>query len=341
MVPVTAFPRALVGRGRFLPRVALGATAGLLALAIAGPVQAAPPVRVAARDGVVTITGTPFSDAIRLSLAAGDPATAQVDVDNDGAADFSFPVAGVGAIVVDGGRGDDRLALDTSNGAFPDAVQIVLFGGAGDDQLFGGLGHQVLLGGRGDDTIDGNQGADDQFGGSGNDTIIWDPGDGSDLVDGGSGFDTMLFNGSDLGEIFRAVQSDNGVTFTRNLGGIVMDVRNTERIDLRAFRGNDALTVENISSTALRQIDVDLASDGFADNVTVNGSAAADAFHVAASAGAVDISRAGAVTTRIAGSDAPGAGFQFDSLDVEGLGGSDTFNVGAGVNALIGLTTND
>jgi RTX calcium-binding nonapeptide repeat (4 copies) len=289
----------------------------------------------------VTITGTPFSDAIRLSLAPGDPATAQVFVDNNDAADLSFPVAGVRAIVLDGGRGDDRLSLDTSHGAFPDAVQIVLFGGAGDDEVFGGLGHQVLLGGLGNDTIDGDQGADDQFGGPGNDTIIWDPGDGSDLVDGGFGFDTMLFNGSDLAEIFRAVQSDNGVTFTRNLGTIVMDVRNTERIDLREFRGNDALTVENISNTALRQIDVDLAGDGFADSVTVNGSAAADTFHIAASAGAVEVSRAGAATTRITGADAPGAGFQSDSLDVEGLGGTDTFDVGAGVNALIGLTTND
>jgi hypothetical protein len=340
MDPVNLSAGAPARRGHLLPRVVLGATAGLLALAIAGPVQAAPPVRAAARDGVVTITGTPFSDAILLRLAAGDSTTAEVDVDNDGSADLAFPLAGVRAIVVDGGRGDDRLSLDTQNGAFPDAVQIVLFGGAGDDNVLGGLGHQVLLGGRGDDRIDGNQGADDQFGGSGNDTIVWDPGDGSDLADGGSGFDTMLFNGSDLAEIFRAVQSDDGVTFTRNLGTIVMDVRDTERIDLREFRGDDALTVENISSTALRQIDVDLANDGFADSVTINGSAAADTFQIAASAGAVDVSRAGAVTTHIVGADAPGD-LQSDTLDVEGLGGTDTFNVGAGVNALIGLTTND
>jgi hypothetical protein len=340
MIPVTASPRAHRRRGHLLPRVVLGATAGLLALAIAGPVQAAPHVRVAAHDGVVTITGTPFSDAIRLALAAGDPATAQVDVDTRGGADLSFSVAGVRAIVLDGGRGDDRLALDTSNGAFPDAVQIVLFGDAGDDELIGGLGHQVLLGGLGNDTIDGNQGADDQLGGSGNDTIIWDPGDGSDLADGGFGFDTMLFNGSDLAEVFRAVQSDNGVTFTRNLGTIVMDVRSTELIDLREFRGNDALTVEDISSAALRQIDVDLAGDGFADSVTVNGSAGADTFQIAASAGAVDVNRAGAATTHITGADAPG-GLQFDTLDVEGLGGTDAFDVGAGVNALIGLSTND
>ena len=72
----------------------------------------------------------------------------------------------------------------------------------------------------------------------------------------------------------------------------------------------------------------------------VNGSAAADTFPIAASAGAVDVSRAGAATTRITGADAPG-GLQFDTLDVEGLGGTDTFDVGAGVNALIGLSTND
>ena len=70
--PVSARPS---GRGTSLaPRVALGATAGLLALAVAGPVAAAPPVRAQVHDGVLRVTGTPFADAIRLSLAAGDPA---------------------------------------------------------------------------------------------------------------------------------------------------------------------------------------------------------------------------------------------------------------------------
>ena len=213
----------LQGRGNLLPRVVLGATAGLLALAVAGPVSAAPPVRAQVHDGVLRVTGTPFADAIQLHPAAGNPAIAEFDVNNDGVVDFSFPTADLSAIVVDGAGGDDRIALDTSRDAFPASLQIVLAGGAGDDELEGGLGHQVLIGGRGNDLIDGNQGADDQFGGHGNDVIVWDPGDGSDLADGGTGFDTLQFNGSDQGEIFHAFQHDGRVTFTRNLGNIVMD----------------------------------------------------------------------------------------------------------------------
>jgi len=337
----TASPRALHGRGALLPRVVLGATAGLLALAVAGPVQAAPPFHVTTRDGVLRITGTPFSDTIALRLAQGNPAIVEVDVDNDGLADFSFADADFGAIVVDGANGDDRIALDTSRGAFPAAQQIVLSGGNGDDELSGGLGHQLLLGGRGNDTIDGNQGNDDQFGGPGNDTIIWDPGDGSDLADGGDGFDTMRFNGSGGDEIFHASQNGGRVKFTRNLGNIVMDVNDTELIDLQALGGSDALTVDNIDRSALREIDADLGSDTVNDSVVVNGSQANDAFSIDAASGAVQVNRAGAASTRISGITPEQFGSLVDTLDVEGRGGADTFAVGAGVNNLIGLTTSD
>jgi hypothetical protein len=308
----------------------LGAAAGLLALAVAGPVAAAPPVRAQVHDGVLRITGTPFADAIQLHPAAGNPAIAEVDVNNDGVADFSFPTADLSAIVVDGAGGDDRLALDTSHDAFPASLQIVLAGGAGDDELEGGLGHQVLLGGRGNDRIDGNQGADDQFGGPGDDVIVWDPGDGSDLADGGTGFDTPQFNGSDQGEIFHAFQHDGRVTFTRNLGNIVMDVNDTEQIDLHALGGSDTLTVDDIDRSALREIDADLGSDTVNDSVVVNGSQANDAFSIDAASGAVQVNRAGAASTRISGITPEQFGSLVDTLGVDGLGRADTFAIGAG-----------
>ena len=333
--------RALHGRAALLPRLALGGTAGLLALAIAGPVQAAPPVHAQVHDGVLRVTGTPFADAIRLSLAVGDPSTVDVFINNDPHADFSFPDASLNAIVLDGAGGDDRLSVDTSNGAFPDAQQIILNGGAGDDELFGGLGHQLLLGGRGNDLIDGNQGADDQFGGPGNDVIVWDPGDGSDLVDGGDGFDTMQFNGSNGDEIFHASQNGGRVKFTRNLGNIVMDVNDTEQIDLHALGGSDTLTVDDIDRSALREIDADLGSDTVNDSVVVKGSQANDTFSIDAASGAVQVNRAGAASTRISGITPEQFGSLVDTLEVDGLGGADTFAVGAGVNNLIGLTTSD
>ena len=243
--------------------------------------------------------------------------------------------------MVDGAGGDDRIALDTSRDAFPASLQIVLAGGAGDDELEGGLGHQVLIGGRGNDLIDGNQGADDQFGGPGDDVIVWDPGDGSDLADGGTGFDTLQFNGSDQGEIFHAFQHDGRVTFTRNLGNIVMDVNDTEQIDLHALGGSDTLTVDDIDRSALREIDADLGSDTVNDSVVVNGSQANDAFSIDAASGAVQVNRAGAASTRISGITPEQFGSLVDTLEVDGLGGADTFAVGAGVNNLIGLSTND
>jgi hemolysin type calcium-binding protein len=341
MHSVTLLRRAQERRGHLTRRVVLGASVGLLALAVAAPAQAAPAVRVKAQDGVLHVAGTPFSDSVVLRLAAGNSAVGEILVDNDTAADFTFNVADVQAVVVDGGRGADRLSVDTSNGAFPAGLQIILNGGAGDDELLGGLGHQVLIGGSGDDTIDGNQGADDQFGGFGNDVIRWDPGDGSDLVDGGPGFDSMQFFGSAGSETFRAVQNGTRVTFTRDLGNIVMDLNDTERIDLQPLAGNDDLTVENIAGTDLRSIDVDLATDGFLDSVTVNGSAAADAFHIVAGAGTVSVSRAGTPTVRVSGADVASDFGQSDSLTVAGLGGSDSFDVGQGVTNLIDLHTID
>ena len=335
MNPVTLSPRALQRRGHTLRRLALGATIGLLALAVAAPAQAAPPVRARALDGTLLVSGTPFADTIVLRLAAGNAAVGEIDVNADGSADLSFTDADFSRIVLDGAGGADTLTVDTGNGAFPADQEIVVNGGAGDDALFGGLGHQVLLGASGDDTIDGNQGADDQFGGIGDDVIVWDPGDGSDLVEGGPGVDAMRFFGNGNAENFRAFQNGARVTFTRNLGNIVMDLNDTERIDLRAQGGADDLTVEDIAGTDLRQIDADLVSDGVGDHVTVKGGPADDTFRLAA-AGSVTISRAGAPTTRIAGADA-----LLDSLVVNGLGGSDSFEVGQGVTGLIQLQTID
>ncbi len=38
--------------------------------------------------------------------------------------------------------------------------------------------------------------------GNGDDVFIWDPGDGSDVVEGQKGFDTMVFNGAAAAEHF-------------------------------------------------------------------------------------------------------------------------------------------
>ena len=64
--------------------------------------------------------------------------------------------------------------------------------------------------------------------GDGQRTFVWDPGDGSDIVEGQDGVDTLLFNGSVGSEIFAASSNGGRLLFTRNVGNIVMDTDDVE-----------------------------------------------------------------------------------------------------------------
>lgn len=86
---------------------------------------------------------------------------------------------------MDGGAGND--ALDGGNG------HDILFGGIGDDLLEGGRGRDTLDGGEGNDNLSGGNGRDELNGGAGNDTL--DGGNGHDVLSGGAD-DDMLFGGN-------------------------------------------------------------------------------------------------------------------------------------------------
>jgi hypothetical protein len=120
-----------------------------------------------------------------------------------------------------------------------------------------------------------------------------------------------------------------------------MDLDNVEALNLKALGGNDTVTVNDLSGTDLVTMDVDLAgtfggatSDAVADNVTVNGTGLADVISLSANAGTVQVSGLPTLV-RITHADA-----FLDLLTINGLGGFDSFSVGAGVTALIGVTTN-
>ncbi|MGE4311485.1 calcium-binding protein [Desulfovibrio sp.] len=70
----------------------------------------------------------------------------------------------------------------------------VLFGMGGNDHLYGGAGNDMLFGGSGDDYLDGGAGKDSLFGGTGNDIIVYDQTD--ILVDGGAGIDFLVGDGA-------------------------------------------------------------------------------------------------------------------------------------------------
>src|SRR5438034_9666784 len=145
------------------------------------------------QHGLLTIEGTEASDKIALRLQAGQPGILQVDVGDDGSADFSFARSKITNIAVNARGGDDLVRIDESNGAFTDTIPTTIDGGDGNDTIAGGKGVETLLGGNGNDSIDGNGGNDLALLGAGDDTFVWDPGDGSDTIEGQDGTDTMVF----------------------------------------------------------------------------------------------------------------------------------------------------
>ena len=82
------------------------------------------------KHGVLTVKGTEASEKIALRLQAGNPAILQVDVGDDGSADFSFERKEIAKIAVDARPGDDLVRIDDSNGAFTDSIPTTLDGGA-------------------------------------------------------------------------------------------------------------------------------------------------------------------------------------------------------------------
>ena len=284
-----------MARKTLLGGVALAAMAASIA---AAPVAAAEPgFRAGVTDGTLHIVGGPSSEKITLRLSPVDRTQLQVDLGDNGSADRSFDLRTFDAIDVEAGNGDDTVRIDQANGTFTTTIKTRIDGQNGDDTLIGGSGDEVLVGGRGNDFVDGNGGVDTAFLGRGNDTFVWDPGDGSDVVEGGPGFDDMVFNGNGGNEVMAATANFGRVSFTRNLGSIVMDLNDVEAIDVNALGGTDSVTVFNMSGTDLRRVNVDLAgvlggstSDGAADTVTVAGTKGDDSIAADANGSAVDVS---------------------------------------------------
>src|SRR4029078_8235522 len=85
----------------------------------------------------------------------------------------------------------------------------------------------------------------------GDDTFQWDPGDGSDIVEGQDGTDSMAFNGANIAEKMEASANGQRVRFTRDIGNIVMDLNDVETINVKALGGVDAVTVDDLTGTAV------------------------------------------------------------------------------------------
>src|SRR5215207_4299707 len=259
---------------------------------------------------------------------------ARVRFDRLDPAPFSLDIGTTENLVVNMNGGDDSFS---ATGNLSALIKITVDGGAGNDTILGSNGADTLLGGDGDDFIDGQQGNDVAFLGAGNDVFQWDPGDGNDTVEGQDGTDTLLFNGSNIGEIFEVSANGGRALFTRNVANIVMDLNDTETIQLNALGGADALTVNNLSGTDVKTVAINLQAvggvgDAQPDTVTVRGTNGND----------TQITVVGSNTVTVTGLAAQvvigGAEAANDTLVIEALGGNDTINASTLSAGVIRLT---
>jgi Ca2+-binding RTX toxin-like protein len=130
--------------------------------------------------------------------------------------------------VLTGGDGADKL-----NGS---AGFDLLFGGAGNDTLSGGDDHDLMLGALGIDTLTGGNGNDFAMGGAGNDTI-----------DLGAGNDLMIFNRGDGSDILKmgldqtdAISLGGGIRYSdlklsKSGSNLILSAGNGDQITLQSW----------------------------------------------------------------------------------------------------------
>ena len=176
--------------------------------------------------------------------------------------------------------------------------------------------------------------------GDGSDTFVWNPGDGSDIVEGQAGTDTLLFNGANVNENIDLSANGSRIRLTRDVAAIIMDLNGLEQINLNALGGADTITVNDLTGTGLGTFNLNLAAsvgggDGQADNVIVNGTNGDDNIVVASSvSGGVNIGGL-VIVVRITAPDAT-----LDRLTINALGGNDTVNASALNAGVINLSVN-
>jgi len=298
--------------------------------------EAAYSVNVAAN--VLTVTGDAASDSLALRVAAGDPNTLQVDVGDNGSANFSVSRASFTQIVVNAGGGNDSVRIDEVNGSFTGSEQTTLNGQSGNDVLIGGSKSETLLGGDNNDSITPGPDDDSVFAGAGDDTFVWNPGDGNDVIEGQAGTDVLDFNGSSNAENMLLAPNGARIILLRDPGAVLIDGNGFESVAMHAAGGADDVTVFSLDGTGVTHVDVDLAgagggtADGQADNVTVNNATAgADTVGIDTSSGKARVAK-GQISVFVGPSD-PAK----DSLQVNTLAGNDQVSLSPGVASLFKL----
>jgi Ca2+-binding RTX toxin-like protein len=235
------------------------------------------------------------------------------------------------------GRGGDDLMSASSLKA--DAIGVTLDGGPGADVLFGGDGDDVLIGGPEFDDVRGNKGDDVVDLGADIDRFIWNPGDGSDVVDGQGGHDVLFFFGTNDAEALDLSAQGRRLRLSRDVENVVMDLDDMEEINPVVNGGADTIAVGDLSATGVAEVNVNLepglgtpGGDGLPDRVIATGTEGDDAVTVAGANGTVAVT---GLAARLGITHAEG----IDSLAIDTLAGSDTIDASGLAANTIQLTT--
>ncbi len=175
------------------------------------------------------------------------------------------------------------------------------------------------------------------FGQAGNDRMIWNPGDGTDLMEGGDGNDTAEVNGGNGAETFTLTPNGTRVRFDRTSPApFSLDIGTTENLVLNMNGGDDVFTGSNGLASLIQ-----LTVDGGDGNDTITGGDGNDTLLGGNGNDTITGGRGNDTLLGGSGDDTfiwnPGDG----SDTVDGGDGTDTlvFN-GANVNENINITAN-
>jgi Ca2+-binding RTX toxin-like protein len=261
-------------------------------------------------------------------------------------ADYSAEPGGVSvyllaATAADSSGGTDVLSgiEDISGSAYDDTLvgnrrANRLYGLGGNDLLRGAGGGDVLVGGQDEDTVLGDTGAD---------LIVWNEGDGDDMVDGGAGMDRLRVDARAPGDQHLAVQAQqHRIQLSRtSAAGFTLDADAVERLDLSCWDGDDQVTVGPLVGAALAGLRADLGGgndtlDGVSSTVWMivlggagddvfRGGGGSDRFYGGEGQDTADYSQApSGARIRLGGAPSPdGAGGRDRLFGTEALIGSD------------------
>ncbi|MFM5194211.1 VCBS domain-containing protein, partial [Aeromonas media] len=137
-----------------------------------------------------------FGDAVRFTGISGEGYAAIKQYVSGKLGAGSVTDAQVHSYITDHASEFDRSSTnDKGDTLYGGDGNDILFGQGGDDFLYGGAGNDILFGGSGNDTLYGESGSDVLSGGSGNDTLYG--GTGNDVLSGGLGNDILIGGAGD------------------------------------------------------------------------------------------------------------------------------------------------